>query len=278
MVTMLACLVGRLGPLETVLAWLRTQAGRCTSSTDSDVAIAIYATIGVVYGVMLALIVVAAWTDYEDAKAAAFRESAALIDLIRLADGFRGNGRKRILFTLYKYAAIVQRHEWPKLELGFHPLDERKRSLDRLCRTQEIERRGNKILAQLYLDYTVGLGSDLSGSAILSASLEELDELGDVRRARFDSACSHLPRLMWIALSVGMMLLFVFAFVFEVTHDWAYGLQVLMLLTLLGLLVYVVWVWDHPFGKFAQIDASGFDDALQLAKESFRANPPPTVG
>ena len=58
-----------------------------------------YAALGVVYGVMLAQLVIAAWSDYEEVRRPPFREAAALMDLIRLAQGFRNEADRRAIWN-----------------------------------------------------------------------------------------------------------------------------------------------------------------------------------
>ena len=54
----------------------------------NDVAGFVYATMGVTYAVVLALVVIAVWENYTETKHLADQEASSLGALIRMADGF----------------------------------------------------------------------------------------------------------------------------------------------------------------------------------------------
>src|SRR5688500_15229285 len=62
----------------------------------TDVAGYVYAVIGVIYAVILAQVVIAAWDDYQDARAVADDEANAVLNLARLAQVWPNEDRERV--------------------------------------------------------------------------------------------------------------------------------------------------------------------------------------
>ena len=80
MVTVAAIMLALLG-----LAVVRRSVPHDRLARHTDVAGYVYAVIGVIYAVILAQVVVAAWEEYRDARAIAAAEANAVLNLARLA-------------------------------------------------------------------------------------------------------------------------------------------------------------------------------------------------
>ena len=79
----------------------------------TDVAGYVYAVIGVIYAVILAQVVIAAWQEYQDARAVADNEANAVLNLARLAQVWPTEDRQRVEDALSAYAQHVVEIEWP---------------------------------------------------------------------------------------------------------------------------------------------------------------------
>src|ERR671912_1593979 len=65
-------------------------------SQHTDVAGYVYAVIGVLYAVVLALVVIAAWEEYRDAREAVADEATAVLNLARAANGWPAGDRDKV--------------------------------------------------------------------------------------------------------------------------------------------------------------------------------------
>src|SRR5215210_2836338 len=81
----------------------------------TDVAGYVYAVIGVIYAVVLALVVIAAWEEYRDARQAAVTEASAVLNLARAANGWPDVDREEVESALVAYARQVVDVEWPAM-------------------------------------------------------------------------------------------------------------------------------------------------------------------
>lgn len=84
----------------------------------NDVAGFIYAVVGVVYAVLLALVVIAAWEANELAGATVSREANELAEVFWLAHRFPDPEDQRLQGLARSYARVVVEEEWPLMERG----------------------------------------------------------------------------------------------------------------------------------------------------------------
>src|SRR5262245_32672526 len=80
---------------------------RDVRAAHNDVAGFLIAVVGTLYAVMLALVVVAVWEQFESARGIAQREANAVTDLYRGAEGFADADRARLRDELKSYALAV---------------------------------------------------------------------------------------------------------------------------------------------------------------------------
>src|SRR4028119_1019921 len=84
----------------------------------NDVAGFIYAVVGVIYAVLLALMVIAVWEEHEEAKATVREEANGLADVFWLAHSLPGPEGPRIQEQARSYATVVAEEEWDLIARG----------------------------------------------------------------------------------------------------------------------------------------------------------------
>ena len=85
---------------------------------QNDVAGFLYAVVGVVYAVLLALLVIAVWERYQGARETAESESNAVADIAWLASRLPEAERLQLQELARSYAQEVVYEEWPLMEEG----------------------------------------------------------------------------------------------------------------------------------------------------------------
>ena len=98
-------LVRRLAPIDQL-------------AQHTDVAGYVYAVVGVIYAVVLALVVIAAWEEYRDAREAVADEASAVLNMARAANGWPADDRDEVESALTAYARQVVDVEWPAMARG----------------------------------------------------------------------------------------------------------------------------------------------------------------
>lgn len=188
-----------------------------------------FATLGVVYAVILGLAVISVWEKFAEADSAATREAAAVAALFRLSTGLDQieGDRFRAAIDTYGTAAIAQ--DWPAMQDGSE---------------------SRETLAAMDALYAAAFTFDAStprGAAVLAATLDELDLLTDARRERLGLAEGVVPAILWFALFVGAAMTIGFTFFFGLPNLGTQMLMTGMLAVVIFLSLFVAAAIDHPF-------------------------------
>lgn len=219
-------------------------------AAHTDVAGFVYAALAVIYGVILAQVVIAAWEGFEAGRGAAAAEASAWLDLFRLAEGWPEPERAAIEAALVAYGREVVDGEWPAMARGEEPDPAAVARMRDLWRAYE------------------GVGSrspELAAGALYAAAIDELDELDDARVERLLASRNELPPIMWVVLIVGGVVTVAFAYLFGVESVVAQGLMISALAGLIALLLYLILALGTPFGGSAGVGPEAFERVLGLA-------------
>src|ERR671917_583302 len=88
----------------------------------NDVAGFIYAAVGVIYAVLLALVVIATWEEFGRARVTVETEANALAEIFWLAHRLPESEGTHLQELARSYAEEVAHKEWPLMERGEAPL------------------------------------------------------------------------------------------------------------------------------------------------------------
>ena len=228
----------------------------------NDVAGFIYAALGVIYAVLIALVVIAVWEEYDAASVTVEQEANALAEIAWLAHRLPEPEGAHIQELARSYAHEVVDNEWPLMEQGQAPLmtqvertptgwtliDDIRASL------QEIEPR-TPADEQLYAE-----------------GLDQVQRLGDARRMRLVAAEEGIPAVLWAVLIFGGIAAIGFTYLFGLENTWAHRLMVLTLAAVIGLVLFTIGAMEHPFSGGARIGTGAFELILERFKTSKLSN------
>lgn len=212
---------------------------------------AVYATLGVLYAVILGQIVVAAWDRYSAAESAVSNEVGALFSLIRLADALPPGDGEPLRQAAFAYGDAVIDVEWPAMARGEAPSPE-----------------AAQALAAMYRAYGAVAAGPLGANPVVAASLTELDALDDARGDRLLASISGIPPLMWLVLVVGGLVTVAFTYMFSVASRTAHLLMVVAVAGTLALLLALVEGLNEPFREPMAIAPEGFAAILEDAADT----------
>jgi hypothetical protein len=245
MVIVAAVLLALLG-----LAVVRRVVSHERLARHTDVAGYVYAVIGVIYAVILAQVVVAAWEEYRDARAVAADEANAVLNVARLAQVWPDEDRIRVEEALDAYAQNVIEVEWPAMAVG---------QFDPTLQTHLVHR-----LWHAVNEAGMGAGNSTPNYA---ASLEQLDTLDEARRSRVLLGQDALPEPMTLTLLVGAVVTVAFSYLFAVEDGWVHGLMTAALAMLVALLLLLVFQLETPFTGISAIEPT----AMELVRAEIAA-------
>ncbi|MCD6058861.1 MAG: hypothetical protein K0Q89_2391 [Thermomicrobiales bacterium] len=207
-----------------------------------DVAGYVYAVIGVIYAVILAQVVIAAWQEYQDARAVADDEANAVLNLARLAQVWPDDDRIRVEDALNAYAQHVVEVEWPDMAQN------------------EFEKSLHTGLIHDLWRAVNEAGVRAEGlDPVYAASLQQLDALDEARRSRMLVGRDRLPEAMTLTLIIGAVITVGFSYLFAVEDGWIQGLMTASLATLVALLLLLEFQLDTPYGGVSPIEPTAME-------------------
>lgn len=185
--------------------------------------------VGLVYGALLGFTVVVGWQEFLSAEVNVADEASTLTTMCRQTVAMPQPEQSQMREQLRKYAGAVQGPEWGK------------QNFDR------ISNRGRAAITDMYR--IVGSQqSSAASSAINQDFLGRLTVLASDRSTRILYAKPRIPSLLWCSLIFGGLVLITLTGFLRLTSNRGHQILTGAVSVLLGLLLYLVLVLDHPFG------------------------------
>jgi hypothetical protein len=225
---------------------------------SNDVAGFIYAALGVIYAVLLALVVIAVWEEYSAAGETVEQEANATAEIFWLGNRLPEPAGAHVQELAKSYAEEVVHKEWPLLESGDQPTLEAEAGTpsgwtiidDIRASLQDFEPR-TKADEQLYAE-----------------GLDQIENLNNARRMRLVAAEEGIPGVLWSVLVFGGMAAVGFTYLFGLESTWAHRLMVVTLAAVIGLVLFTVSALGLPFEGGARIGTGAFDLILERFETS----------
>jgi Protein of unknown function (DUF4239) len=221
----------------------------------NDVAGFLYAVVGVIYAVLLALLVIAVWEQYQSARETVESEANAVAEIAWLAHRLPEPEHYQLQEDARSYAQEVVDQEWPLMEQqgieGVQSLPEGWDLIDDIRATiQEVEVR-TQADEQLYAE-----------------GLDQIQRLNDARRMRVVAAKEGIPGVLWAVLVFGGVVAVGFTYLFGMRNTWAHRLMVMSLTAVIVLVLFTIGVMEHPFSGGARLEPEAFELILERFETS----------
>ncbi|MGE0042931.1 MAG: DUF4239 domain-containing protein [Vicinamibacterales bacterium] len=228
----------------------------------NDVAGFVFASIGVLYGVLLGFAVLVVWEEFNAARANASHECVAAVALSRDLDAYpRPEATAPVRAALLEHVRLIVTVEYPMLA----------RAVESAETTAAAE--------QIWKSLDTLQPQNAWEQSIYDHVLDRLNEMSEARATRLEDARNEVPSVLWIAIIGGGLLTVGFTCLFGTENVKAHAVMVVLLAALIGLVVYVTVELDHPFVGTVSIQPEGCDRLLRLdglapATPSMAALPP----
>src|SRR3712207_6032397 len=202
----------------------------------NDVAGFVYAVLGVIYAVLLALVVIATWEEFGRARVTVESEANALAEIFWLAHRLPEPQGRELQELCRSYAEEVVNVGWPLMAQGRTPSLERSQETSRAwvliddirASLQEVEPR------------------TAAGAQRYAEGLDQVQRLADARRTRLVAAEEGLPTVLWVVLIVGGIVVVGFGYLFGMENTWAHALMVVALAGVIALVLFTIAAMEHP--------------------------------
>ena len=228
----------------------------------NDVAGFIYAALGAIYAVLLALMVIAVWEEYDAANVTVEQESNAVAEIYWLAHRLPEPEGTHIQELARSYAEEVIHKEWPLMEQGEAPL---------MTQTQGTPA-GWTLIDEIRADLQEFQPQTRADEQLYAEGLDQVQRLADARRMRLVAAEEGIPGVLWAVLIFGGVAAIGFTYLFGMENTWAHRLMVVTLAAVIGLVLFTIGSLEHPFSGGARIGTEAFDLILERFETSKLSN------
>ncbi len=213
--------------------------------TNNEVAGFKFATVGVLYAVLLAFAIVVVWQKFDDADNAVAREAGAAATIYRLSYGIGDQTGAALRGQMTAYLHAVTDQDWPAMARG----------TDSPAVTRALD--------GIYASLLAGGAADRSGAVAMSEILRQLDQVTAARRERLVMSSGVVPGIVWLVLFGGAAITIGFTFFFGTENLRAQSLMTgaLSVLIFAGLLIIVAI--DFPFTGTVKIDPAPLATVLR---------------
>jgi hypothetical protein len=196
---------------------------------DSQFSSGMMQAVMVFYGLAVALIAVSVWQTYSDTSKLVSGEAVALAALYRDVSSYPEPIRSDLQQGLRNYTDNVIHQAWPLQQRGQVPTG----GVELMNRFQSVLDKFEPVTEGQKL---------LHGEALRAYNL-----MIQARRLRLDAVHTGLPGVMWGVIIAGALIGLTTAFFFKVEDVRLHGIQVLLLATFIGLVIFMIFALDRPF-------------------------------
>lgn len=225
---------------------MRHRIGLEQLASNNDIAGFKFATVGVIYAVLLAFAVIVVWEKFSDAEIAVVQEAGASATIYRLTAGPDPEA-VATRAAMSNYLRLAINRDWPRMATGNE------------------SREVTQALNALYAAALRLMVNGLRQPAIFAETFKQLDAVTQARRTRLHLATGIVPGIVWLVLYCGAVLTVGFTFFFGTENLAAQVMMtgILSIIVFMGLLVIVSI--DHPFTGSVHVGS----DPLQSVIEDF---------
>lgn len=196
---------------------------------------------GVLYGITLGLISVAAWENFGDVEGKASAEAAAVASLYRNVDCYPEPKRTELTGVLRDYTRHVIDVSWPEMQRGILPYS-----------SHTFVLRFQKAL--------VGFEPlNEAQIALHRESLYRFNSMVEARRLRIDCVAWQLPTILWVVVLAGSLMSFMLTWLLVAERPLLHDVLTAILAGLLGLLIFFLATLDLPFEGTNSVGPDSFE-------------------
>ena len=221
--------------------------------TNNEVAGFKFATVGVVYAVLLAFAIIVVWERFNQAEGDVAKEASAAATIFRLAAVIDPDHAAAVRKATGDYLKAAIEKDWPAMNVG------------------KASPEASAALGAIYGAVLKFHAFEPSESLALGEILRSLDNISAARRERLVTSDGIVPGIIWTVLFIGAFLTVAFTFFFGTTNLKAQVMMsgALSIMIFAGLMT--IMVIDHPFAGSIRVGP----DALVHVLQDLWSVPPP---
>ena len=221
---------------------------RARALVSNDVASAALGSVSLIYGVLLAMIAVAAWGNYTTAGDAMAREAGALADMFREFEGYPEPARRQLQTRVREYLNLVLTDEWPALRRG---------------RSSERTVRARAALTREWAEFEPRAARE---RVLHQATAGAMTAFLDARRSRLSAGQAGLPTQLWMVVLLGAAITIGCTYFLRAEDERAQLVLISAVAALLGLVIFVILALDHPLWGAGGLAPDAFAEVARIIR------------
>jgi hypothetical protein len=141
-----------------------------------------FATVGVLYAVLLAFVIIVVWEKFSNAEVIVVHEAGAAENVYRLSQGLGDVSGRDLRNAVIVYLKAAVADDWPAMSEGLPTArGPAKQALD-----------------EIY--FMVSIANEQTDRAVISEIFSQLDRITESRRSRLVAAEGAVPTVIWLVL------------------------------------------------------------------------------
>jgi hypothetical protein len=211
---------------------------RCKN--HNDIAGFIFATLGVIYAVTLAFIVVITWEQFDKANEITSSEANCIASLYQNTMPFPVEFRALLKVELTDYVYAIINDEWKTMQKG--------------QRSSTV----NELQEKIVRSYSSFQPKNETQKIFLTESIKKLNEASELRRQRILYAGTGIHPILYMVLFIGSVITITFSMLFGTENFTEHLIMSSALAMMIALALFTIIALDYPFvGEFC-IDPDSF--------------------
>jgi hypothetical protein len=210
-----------------------------------------FATVGVLYAVLLAFVIIVVWERFTEAELDVVHEAGAAENIYRLSQGLGDTNGADLRNAVAAYLKSAIADDWPAMDSG-------------------VPGASNTTKQALDAVYTMlSVVNDQGRGSIVSEVFRQLDRMTGSRRARLVAAEGAVPNVIWLVLLGGAVVTIAFTFFFGMESLRAQTVMTALLALLIFSELLIVVAIDRPFAGSVKVHPT----ALAAVLADFESHP-----
>lgn len=209
-----------------------------------------FATVGVLYAVLLAFAIIVVWQRFSDADTAVAQEAGAAETVFRLSFGIGDKAGASLREATSNYLAVAIAQDWPAMDRGhLQGMRASRRALDAIYAA------------------VLTIESQPANAPLVTEIFRQLDAMTQARRIRLVDSEGAVPGVVWLILFGGAIVTIGFTFFFGTQSLPAQTLMTGLLSVLIFSELLAIVAIDRPFSGVVKVQPH----ALMNVLADFRA-------
>jgi hypothetical protein len=216
-------------------------------TTNNEIAGFKFATVGVLYAVLLAFAIIVVWQKYSDAETTVAQEAGAAAAIFQLSYGIDEKPGIALRSALSNYLTHAIADDWPAMERvapGGSPS-------------------ARQALGSVYTPLLTFQSNSPVDAAVLAEILHQVDQLTQARRVRLVEAEGVVPGVVWLILFGGAIVTLGFTFFFGAESLRAQTIMTALLALLMLSELFIIVAIDRPFTGRVRVEPSAIEEVLK---------------